>query len=101
MTGSWRRSVPKLVQENIKIKRREYKDFDITGTWPNSNICRIIDVEWFSKDDVPICISFKKSEYDLNDDMTATFHKIRVCLFNVSDKRDATVTLYKIEEFFG
>ncbi|MGD2273169.1 hypothetical protein [Bacillus wiedmannii] len=98
MTGVWQRFIPVVVKEKIEILPRERVDFTLRPEILNAKVSRIIDVEWTSKDDVPVCLTFKQSYYKINQSNNIQYQELRVCLFNASRSRIAEVDLYKIQE---
>ncbi|MED2916523.1 hypothetical protein P4324_15650 [Bacillus thuringiensis] len=98
--GKWARELPIIYKKDIKLKPRQVLPLEIFSSYPDSTTFRVIDVEWLSKDNVPVIISNKKSIYNVNSEGIYFFHKMDICLFNVSDHRSATVDLYAIEEVY-
>ncbi|MGH0606802.1 hypothetical protein [Bacillus mycoides] len=97
--NKWHRLNPYPFAENIELKKRETRVFTIESAYfPHSNFCRVIDVDWESKEDVPVCISSKRSKYSTDKDGFPVFDEMRICLFNVSNERKAIVNLYVFEE---
>ncbi|WP_242289992.1 hypothetical protein [Bacillus cereus group sp. BfR-BA-01319] len=99
-SGKWSRLLPALYMENLELKPREVLPLEILAGIPRSESFRVIDVEWVSKDNVPVTLSKKNAIYLKRNDGFFYFDKLEICLFNSSNLRHATVDLYSIEEFY-
>lgn len=98
--GKWSRLVPTLFKKNLELKPREVLPLEILANFPGSETFRAIDVEWVSKDNVPVTLSKKHAIYSKGENGHLYFDKLEFCLFNSSNTRHAKVDVYSIEEYY-